>query len=434
MRAPAKVRGVTLGNSNIEGGAVQGMVRWQQGDVYRDMFGARIMDHQLFNRRLQADIEGTRARLGGDWLALIGQPFLTDLQRVAWRATVGESRLYYSFLRPGERAPAIGVDWSFRDIGGVFRIGEPGRLSLFGASLTREESHPDNDAVFVTTEGILQTSAPPIEGYRGQRSARVNALWGVRNIRFVRVRGFDALDGVQDMRRGFQLGTVAGRSLNVLGSRDDDIFLAADLYAGAGTNDVFAAFQVLGEGRQDYNENRWDDILATGRAALYVKPSPVHTVNASIEYSSGWRQLVPFQLGLGDFEAGVRGYRDAPFGGATRVVGRLEERWFWGRPQGLADGGVAIFSDIGKVWAGDAPYGVDTGWRMSVGLGLLAGIPPRSKRLWRIDLAYPLAEGSPRQFEIRFANRDFSRVFWHEPPDVRRSRGRTLPTSVFNWP
>ena len=434
VNAQGAVRAASIGNSNLQGGAVFASVRWQQGDVYRDVYGVKVVDYQLLNRVLQAEVNAVRGRLGGEWMTQFGHPFLTDLQRVAWRASIGESRLHYAFVRPDSLAPAIGVEWTFRDIGGVFRIGEPGRLSLFGGSLSREESWPDRNSIHITSAGVRPAGDTLIERYPRRRSARVNALWGVRNIRFVRVRGFDALDNVQDVRRGFQLGTLAGRSLGVLGSRNDDIFVAADLYMGAGTPRVFAGVQVIGEGRQDYDLNRWDDILATGRAAVYVKPHPFHTLIVSAEYSEGWRQLVPFQLTLGEFDAGVRGYRDAPLGGSQRLVFRGEERWFWGHPFNLADGGTAVFYDLGRIRAGDSPHGMDTGWRSSVGISLLAGVPPRSKRLWRLDFVYPLADGAVRTVEVRISNRDNTRTFWREPPDVRRSRGRTLPTSVFNWP
>ena len=45
----------------------------------------------------------------------------------------------------------------------------------------------------------------------------------------------DALTAEQDIARGVQLGLLFGRSLDVLATPDDDIFLAADLYIGAGS-------------------------------------------------------------------------------------------------------------------------------------------------------------------------------------------------------
>src|SRR5439155_10555935 len=127
------------------------------------------------------------------------------------------------------------VDRRYFDVGGVVRLGPPGRLSLFGAALSGNNERPAATPVLITDAGLRpDTSTPLRDRYQSHRTARVNALWGVRDIGFVRVRGFDALNATQDLPVGFQLGTMFGRSLSVLGSRDDDVFVAADAYVGAG--------------------------------------------------------------------------------------------------------------------------------------------------------------------------------------------------------
>jgi hypothetical protein len=125
---------------------------------------------------------------------------------------------------------------SFADVGLVLRVGEPGRLSLFGASLSREESDPSSDIVIVTDTGIVPVPGTSLDQrYSAARAARLNFLWGVRNVGFKRVEGFDALTGEQDVRTGFQLAVLFGRSLSVLGTHDDDIMVSGDIYAGIGT-------------------------------------------------------------------------------------------------------------------------------------------------------------------------------------------------------
>jgi len=434
VKAPLKFTKIVLGDANVSGNGIYTAGSWQEGYFYRDAWGIRLIDYQLMGRAHHLELNAERHSIGGEWMAQTSHPFFTDLQRAAWRSTIGGSRSYYAAITRYGRPPAVGVDWSFADVGGIIRIGVPGRLSLFGASLSRERSDPDVQAVYITPTGLRPAAPSPMDSFRIHRSARVNALWGVRNLNFLRVRGFDALNGIQDLRRGFQLGTLFGRSLAVLGSRDDDIFVAAQLYAGNGSKRVFSAFQIQGEGRQDYDRNRWDGIMSSGRAAIYVKPSPVHTIVTSAEYGVGWHQLVPFQLALGQPDGGVRGFGGARVAGSQRIVLRGEERWFWGRPFDVADAGFAIFSDLGRTWAGDAPLGEDSHWRASVGAGLLAGIPTGSRRMWRMDLAMPLSPLDKAKLELRISNGDMSRTFWREPEDMRRSHGRLMPTSVFNWP
>ena len=430
------VNRVRLGNANIAGEAIALQGVWSAaGGPYRDTFGARFMDYQLLGRPYQLMLAGTRRPLGGDWTAVAGHAFLTDLQRVAWRTATGERSEYVALLRETADAPSVRIKRSFTDVGGIVRVGAPGRLSLFGASYTREYDSGDNEFIQITRTGLLKDSTVVTDSIRPYRSGRINGLWGVRNIHFLRVTGFDALSATQDVREGFQLGLLGGRSLAVLGSENDDIFLSADTYFGIGSPKTFAALQVQGEGRQDYNTNRWDGILGSGRGAAYHRFTARQTLLLDGEWSGGWRQRLPFQLTLGDERGGVRGYRDSQSAGGQRAVGRIEDRWYLGRIRALADFGIAPFFDAGRLWAGDAVFGVNTPVRMGAGISLLAAVPPRSKRLFRLELGYPIANKDPHaKFEIRLTATDLTRVFWDEPGDVKRSRESTVPTSIFNWP
>ena len=105
-----------------------------------------------------------------------------------------------------------------------------------------------------------------------------------------------------------------------------------------------------------------------------------------------------------------------------------------GRPRELGDIGLAVFTDAGRLWAGDAPFGVDSKVKTGVGVGLLAAIPPRSRRMYRVDVAFPLSADPHAGWELRFTTGDLSRSFWREPSDLNRGRERTVPTSVFTWP
>jgi hypothetical protein len=424
-----------LGNANIAGEAIalQGVWSAARGP-YRDTYGARLMDYQLLGRPYQLMLAGTRRPLGGDWTALAGHAFLTDLQRVAWRTATGERSEYIPLLREAVDAPSVRIKRSFTDVGGIVRIGAPGRLSLFGASYTREYDSGDNEYIRVTSKGLVRDSTAVTDSIHPYRSGRINGLWGIRNIHFLRVTGFDALSATQDVREGFQLGLLGGRSLAVLGSENDDIFLSADMYAGVGSVTTFAAMQVQGEGRQDYNTNRWDGILGSGRGAIYQRITPKQTLVLDGEWSGGWRQRLPFQLTLGDERGGVRGYRDSQAGGSQRAVARIEDRWYIGRIRALADLGLAPFFDAGRLWAGDAAFGVNTPVRLGTGISLLAAVPPRSKRLFRLEIGYPLSNDPHAKLELRISATDLTRLFWDEPADVRRSRESTVPASIFNWP
>src|SRR6185436_5366788 len=105
-----------------------------------------------------------------------------------------------------------------------------------------------------------------------------------RDIGFAQVRGFDALAATQDVPVGFQLGTMFGRSLSVLGSRDDDIFLAGDLYVGVASSWAASRVPLQAEGRRRNDHDQWDGVLTSGQAAQSFKLSSTPTFIASTAF------------------------------------------------------------------------------------------------------------------------------------------------------
>ncbi len=430
------VRYLRLGDQNFSGAGIFLAADWRDGGPFRDGYGGEFSDNQLFGHPYTFTANGHQTPLGGDWLIDATHPFYTDIQRIAWRARAGASNDYAQFWRDPDTRHAIRVRQNYFDLGGIIRLGPPGRLSLFGASISGTDERTGTQQVLITPAGFAPDSNTDLlNRFVKHRIARVNALWGIRDIGFVRVRGFDALTAVQDMPVGFQLGTLFGRSLSVLGSRDDDIFMSGDVYAGAAGRNNALRVQLEAEGRRNNDAGIWDGILATGRAVEYFKVNAVNTSTASLEFSGEWRPRTPLALSLGDPEGGVRGYIADKEPGARRLVGRLEHRVFVGRPFKLGDMGVAAFADAGKLWAGDAPFGVTTPVRTSVGLSLLATVPPASGRLWRVDFALARNPGpGGSRFEVRFTSVDKTTFFLPDPTDVKAARERTVPSSIFRWP
>jgi hypothetical protein len=288
--------------------------------------------------------------------------------------------------------------------------------------------------VIVGREGLVVDSDSTLRNrYESHRIVRGNLLWGVRDIRFKSMTGFDALTGTQDVPIGFQLGTMFGRSLAVLGSQDDDIFVAGDIYIGAAGDRSNFRLQARGEGRHSNDSGLWDGILTSGRMAQYLKPTSRNVLVASVEWSAGWKQRIPFNLSLSDASAGVRGFRNLPLVGGRRVVGRAESRWVVGPLGSVGDFGVATFGDVGKLMPGDVPFGSSSPYATSVGFSLLAAVPQHSARLWRMDVAMPI-HGNTGGIELRFSGTDDTKFFFREPADVERTRELTVPSSVFKWP
>jgi hypothetical protein len=113
---------------------------------------------------------------------------------------------------------------------------------------------------------------------------------------------------------------------------------------------------------------------------------------------------------------------------------RAEQRTLITSRYNLADFGAAFFVEAGKLWADNVPYAQSSPIRGSVGISLLAAVPPKSRRMWRVDFGLPVGGDPDARFEIRISNQDRTRAFWKDPADVQRARERAVPTSVFSWP
>jgi len=419
-----------VGEGNFLGGGRSVQVEWADGQ-FRATYGVRYTDYQFAGHPWHFNVAAERFDLGRSNLLMdLSHPFITDRQQIAWRV-IGEDRSdVFGFDRSNLAPVAVAIDRKFGDVGGVARIGGGRQLSLLGFSVSHEEDNvglpPDPDSV-VNFDSLLAR-------YPVRWNTRINILWGLRNLSFLPVQHFDALEATQDVRVGFQLGTLLGRGVRLLHGHDNDLFLAGGGYVGAGTPETFGYLTATGEGRQDAQSKGWDGILASAKLVTYHRIATDHTLVGTIDWASGWDQRVPFQLSLGEVDGGVRGYVDSQDAGAMRGVARIEDRWVIGRVRDQAAVGLAFFADAGRVWAGDAPFGITTPVKTGVGVGLLGAFPPGSQQTWRLDFALPVNHDAHAKWEVRLSVLNASHLFRHEPRDVRFSRELVAPSSVFSWP
>ena len=429
------LKSTRIGSSNLGGAAMYLVGNWRHDPRFRDGYGIRFTDYQFGALPYILNVEGQQNPLGDHWQVGSAHPFLTDLQRQAWSARAGANDDYVFFAPGADQQHALSFRRQYFDIGGLVRVGPPGRLNLFGASVSGERETPSEVPVLITPIGKLVDTTTAFAGrYTSHRIARLNALWGIRNIEFVRVRGFDALTATQDIPVGFQLGTQVGRSMPAFGARDNDVFVSGDLYGGVANEKTAVRMQLQGEARRSNDTDTWDGVVTSGRAAHYLKVDDEQTLITSVEWSAGWRMRIPFALTLGQEQGGVRGYSNDLRPGGQRGVVRVEDRFLLGRPLGLGDAGFAVFADAGRLWKGDVPFGESSPVRASLGFSILGSVPPRSARLWRLDVALPLNPRGPRRLELRILSTNRTSFFWREPDDVLLARERTVPSSIFNWP
>jgi len=423
-----------LGNSNVAGRGVFLAIRGERGLAYRDGMGVQFVAYQAFGRPYTLEFVADRTPLGSTVSLALGHTFITDLQRNAWHVGYRDLHDYTGFVRPDGQVIALGARRRFADVGGVVRIGLLGRSAFLGALVTEERTTVAAQPVIVSDSGLVADTSAPISGpFASVHNMRLNAVVGVRSVSFLTVRGFDALTGVQDVARGVQFGAVVGRSVPWFGAGDHDLLFSADFYAGLGSAKSFAGLRVEGETRRDQNTDRWDSMIGSGRLAWYFKPSAASVLIGSGEFAGGRHMRFPFQLRLGDRDGGVPGYAASRVAGGVRTVGHLEARQSIGQLNRHVALGLATFAAAGKVWAADAPFGVDSRVNVGVGVGLLAAIPRQSRQLWRLDVAVPVSADAHAGWELRLTVTR-ARGFWREPGDVARARAGAAPSTIFTWP
>ncbi len=400
-------RGADLTEENLFGRGVTlgGFLRSR--DDQRDI-GGSVGTPRLLGTRLDGFISAGTTRVGGFFRDQILYPFVGEIGRYAGRQLYSRREDRFTYWTSSGTAVLLPVDREVFDVTLAGRLGEPG-LTILGLGLSRESlSFPGYpNSVELATSGDFgetepadpETAALLASQTRFADVTRLNLLVGRRNIRFTRRGGLDALSGVEDVAVGLDVGLTVGFAVggsSPEGEGVDDLYTRLQLFGGGEAGPLFVNLKGRIEGRQILGNSAegdgWRDVIAEVDGLLYIQPDSWarHTFFARASGSGGWHLGLPFQLTLGGPE-GVRGYREERFPGAHRLVFTLEDRILisWPAPN-LFDFGFTLLADVGRTWAGDVPFGVDSGWRGAVGAGLRIGFPAGTRGIIRIDLAAPV--------------------------------------------
>ena len=425
---------IKYGNANIAGVGLAASTSWRDGRSYRDGLTFLLRQYGLFDRPLVASLDVLRDPVGGQFTAGITQPFLSDLQHIAWYAGGTQNTSYRGFVRSGAPDLSLPITRDVWAVGGVARYSWRGASVLIGPLATYEQSRPDRGCDCREQRVVAGDTAIFDGRYAPYRAFRAGGAIGLRILDYLHVQGFDALLGEQDLARGVQLAATAQRALSGTAGMSGSTLVTFDLYSGAGTARSFAAVRVEGNGLAGASGEAWSDATLSGRGAWYRKTSDLSVFEASAEFSGGWRERLPLQLSLGETPSGVRGYDGTAIAGGRRGVLRLEQRRTLFSTGPLARWGAALFTDIGKTWSGDVPFGETTVARGSVGVSLLAAVPPKSRRMLRADLAVPVTGGAAKRWVLRFSSVDATREFWRDPNDLAPARAGMPASPIFGWP
>jgi hypothetical protein len=404
---------------NLLGQGVLGAVFLRQRRERQDL-GARVELPRVFGSRTDVSFSAGQTRDGSFVDEQIAYPFVGEVGRFAFRQTYRRRDELFPYAAGSDTTAFSHLLLPFLDerveLSVAGRLGEPGKLTLLGLGLSRETldfgGFPGTLEVAVDNDFGNPAPAPAGADALVRRqvnnasTTRVNLFIGQRNLRFLRVRGLDALDGVQDIQLGTDVGLTLGRSVEVLQSRGlsspDDLYARLRFFAGHDPGTSFLFFNAGLEGRRVFargpNGTGWRDVVGEADFFGYVRSRlmPGHTFFARVSAAGGWSLDTPFQLTLGGREA-LRGLKEEDLPGSRRLLMSLEDRIFvrWPAPQ-LFDLGITLFAEAGRMWGGEVPFGSTSGWKGAMGAGLRLGFPAGTRGVARLDLAFPMGMGNTR--------------------------------------
>lgn len=423
-----------VGNENVGGAALLVQTRVERGRAYRTSVGGRIEQDAFLGMPDRLILDGDRYQIGQRVSAELEHPFFTDLQHISWHIGLATRDDYFRFERPARDGLALPMSDKSWDAGALLRLFGTGTVALLGGAVSGRRFDPATQGIVITDSGLrADTGVALLNRYSTFRVARAGVLGGLRRVTFRTVNGFDALVGPQDVMNGAMLGVYAAKGLGQFGEADE--LLSGAVYLGAAGSNSLLATLAQAEIRRDPTRSEWNSAIGSARTAFYWGNAPGMMFVLDNELSVAWKSRLPVQLSFRDPMGGMSGYRNSTLAGAERNITRAELRWSAESFMHKADLGFATFSEVGRLWGVDVPYGV-AATRASVGISLLAAYPTRSKRLYRADLAIPLTRSGegPGRIEVRFSSADRTQGFWVEPADLARARTGTEPSRLFAWP
>jgi hypothetical protein len=424
-----RLTSLEIGNENMLGDAWLLALRGSQRPLEGRAAGIRAADFQFLGRPYVGNLLAEVGQRTASWLVAARHEYLTDLQRMAWETGLTRVNRSFVVLRRGDKISDVAVSYrsAAADVGGIVRLSGIHSPVLFGAVASMARFDPIG-VVAVTDSGVISDTALATR-YQKLRRTRVSGVGVWRDLRFVTVNGFDALTAAQDLPTGIQLFSELGRGMHIF-EGESDIFMRGNVLLGAGGHTVYTAVNALAEGRRA-QAGTWDGVVGSARLTTYWKRSSNELVRFWADYAGGSKVRTPYQLQLATDEQRVGGYRTS-LAGARRAGGGVEFRRVLPSFSPRIDFGVSAFAQAARLWAGDVPYGVDTPILPSAGIGLLAAVPRGSKKLLRLDVAFPLRQTSARSgIAIRFSFYDRSGVLRAESRDIESAREKIVGTNVF---
>jgi len=399
-----QLRGFSVTETNTLGQGFSLAIRHKQLRERNDLTVA-LATSRFMGTRAEASITGGTTRTGRFFRQEIIRPFLSEDGRNYFRLRLqrddrdqvyatGDARGVSNLLLPVTDESLILVAQR--------RSGVPGALALIGGELQLRRplvSERVRQVVRRDFEGATPASDALAARLKSQDApdsyARIGATIGFRRIRFTEAKGLDLVTGVQNVALGSEITLTVGRTVGTWGTAATDSYGWLEGFASGSAGAVLANATIRAEARYldaaAAGESRWRDLRLDGRALLYLHSQAVaaQTFVTGVRFDLRDNVHYLWQGALGG-ETGVRGYRDDGLPTGSAVTAFVEERVNLPEIHPALDLGLTGFADLGRGSAGHVPFGLDTGWRSSVGCGIRIGFPAGTGAVAHVELAWPI--------------------------------------------
>ena len=397
-------RGFYVTEKNLVGRGLRLSFRYRDFRERNDRF-LTLSSGRFLGTRANAAVGAGTTRTGHFTRSELSYPFVSEAGKFSLDSRLQYEDKEYSYLT-GDLDGISHILFPLEETQGWFRIarrwGRPGALTLLGTELVvLRRTVPTAPVMVIERDFDHATTAPDSLAARlaGQDTpdsyVRIGATAGVRRLRFTTARGLDRVTGVQNVALGSELNLTVGRTVATWNTSGVDTYGRLDGFIGTARGDVTATATLQAEGRlldsSPAGTSPWRDLAVRLYALAYLQPGG----SAAQTFVTGMRLNVrgntdqPWQMTFGG-EEGVRSYRDDEVPVGSDLVFYAEHRYntSWFKP--TMDLGFTVFADVGRGWASDVPFGLDTGWRKAVGVGLRGGFPAGTGSVTRLELAWPV--------------------------------------------
>lgn len=395
--------GLELGTGSVGGTGKGFRVLSELGRGGEVGWGAKFKDPQFLGQPLILDLAYASRPFVDSWSAGVQRPSYTNFQRTYWRSHLASDKRFYTLFDPDLRSVTVEYEQRTASVSGSRRIGpDNAPWHVFGA--LEWERAQRRRVVQIRENGPVDIPPPPEVAFRYPvfDAARVGLGGSYRRIRYQPFRGLGALSAPEDVAMGHDTWFNARFGIAAFQRERTDQVYGAGNAGAVGNEHALLRWHLGGFWRLRPEEANDGEIGFAARTSLTFKRHEGHLTALSAAGTGTRNARIPTQVTLRDPDQGLLGYRNTDFGGAARVVLGIEERHRIPLSTRRAEVAWSLLSQAGRIWAGDAPFGISSPWYVGVGAAVMVAIPAGAKQMLRLEVGVPLnAPPGLRSQEIR---------------------------------